>query len=129
MPVCLPRKKLPFAVWFVQHKAKNAPRKFLPQVVLKIKKFDPAKKFLLRPFHPSKSCAELQKRRAVPAFAEGEFFVGSGHGAGWVRHRAPVSQGKRARSVVWQPRALASPTGLCFELNELGSHGFGKLPG
>jgi hypothetical protein len=46
MPVCSSRKKLPFAVRFVQHKAKNAPRKFLPKVVLRIKKNDPAKKFL-----------------------------------------------------------------------------------
>jgi hypothetical protein len=74
MPVSSTRKKLPFALWFVQHRAKNAPRKFLLEAVFKLRRTTLQKSSCLEPWCACKSCAGLQKRRAAAAFpAEGIF--------------------------------------------------------
>ena len=109
-------EKLPFALWFVQHRAKNAPRKFLSGAVFKLRRTTLQKSSCVEPCRPSKSCAGLQKTRAVCEFSGAGIF------------ETPRRRARRAcallvrrpwgplRSVAWRPRGLAVVPGLCCRI-------------
>lgn len=116
MPVCLTRKKLPFALWFVQHRAKNAPRKFLSGAVFKLRRTTLQKSSCSEPRCRSKSCAGLQKSRAAREFSGAGIFE-----TPRMRLRAAAEllvrrPGRRPRSVASRPRGLAVAPGLCCRI-------------